>query len=52
MDYVSPEVLKGMSYDKNVDLWGIGVLIFELASGHTPFEAVDHPSIMKNICKV
>ena len=41
MDYVSPEVIKGLNYDKSVDLWGIGVLIFELSSGHTPFEGID-----------
>ena len=38
MDYVSPEVINGQQYDQNVDLWSLGVLTYELASGTTPFE--------------
>ena len=38
MDYVPPEILKGKFYDQKVDIWSLGVLIYEMASGRAPFE--------------
>jgi fused-like protein len=35
--YMSPEVLAGRDYDARSDLWGLGVLIFELFAGVPPF---------------
>lgn len=36
-DYIAPEVLKKLPYNKSVDWWGVGILIFELLYGRTPF---------------
>lgn len=36
-DYIAPEVLKKLPYTKSVDWWGLGILIFELLYGRTPF---------------
>ena len=36
-EYVSPEMLKKYPYNEKVDIWGIGVLIFELVFGYAPF---------------
>jgi serum/glucocorticoid-regulated kinase 2 len=36
-DYIAPEVLKKLPYTKSVDWWGVGILIFELLFGRTPF---------------
>ena len=38
-EYVSPEVIKKYPYNEKVDIWGIGVLIFELAFGYPPFSS-------------
>ena len=38
-EYVSPEVLKKYPYNEKVDIWGIGVLIFELVFGYAPFSS-------------
>ena len=38
-EYVSPEVLKKYAYNEKVDIWGIGVLIFELVFSYAPFSS-------------
>ena len=32
-----PEILKGEEYDEKADVWGLGVLTYELAYGRVPF---------------
>ena len=36
-EYFAPEVLRHQGYDKSVDWWAIGVLIYEMMFGQTPF---------------
>lgn len=40
-DYVPPEIVEGFEYDERVDIWALGILLYELASGHAPFETKD-----------
>jgi cGMP-dependent protein kinase len=35
--YMAPEVIRGDSYNRNVDYWSIGVCIYEFICGKTPF---------------
>ena len=35
--YSAPEMLKGKIYGLEVDLWAFGILLYELATGTTPF---------------
>ncbi|MBK8348666.1 MAG: serine/threonine-protein kinase [Saprospiraceae bacterium] len=37
--YVAPEQLEGKELRKNVDLWSLGVVLYELFVGETPFQA-------------
>jgi aurora kinase len=39
LDYVSPEIVMGSEYDQMVDVWSVGVLCYELCTGHAPFES-------------
>lgn len=36
--YVAPETLKGNGYDKSIDWWALGILIYEMLHGYPPFQ--------------
>lgn len=48
-DYIAPEVLRKMPYNKGVDWWSVGILMFELLYGKTPFFQQDPRSTFKHI---
>ncbi|CAO1406076.1 unnamed protein product [Diamesa serratosioi] len=52
MDYLSPEMVKGEPHTKTVDVWSLGVLMFELLTGSAPFHDANHDITYKKIMKV
>lgn len=38
LDYLAPEMVQGQVYDGTIDIWGVGILAYELAVGRPPFE--------------
>lgn len=40
-NYISPELLRGEDYDFSVDWWALGVLLFEMLAGRSPFDTSD-----------
>ena len=38
LPYIAPEILRGEPAEARADLWALGVVLYELASGHLPFE--------------
>ena len=49
--YVSPELLKKKYYDHKVDIWGLGVLSYELLLGKVPFEIFTESDFKKIVHK-
>ena len=39
-NYIAPEMLRGEDYDYSVDFWALGVLMFEMLAGRSPFDVV------------
>jgi len=50
-DYFAPETLKQLGHNRAVDWWALGVLVFIMCSGRSPFDAPQVQQIYKNIIK-
>merc|ERR1712157_349349 len=51
-EYLAPEVVLGKGHDKGVDYWGVGILIYEMLAGISPFAdeyGEDQIVVCKNI---
>ena len=35
--YMAPEVILGQSYDSSVDMWSLGIMLYEFLCGGVPF---------------
>lgn len=56
-EYMAPEIVKEVPYDKSIDAWSLGILLYELIHGYSPFRAEKdkgddkYQEIFKNIIK-
>ncbi|KAK6240366.1 hypothetical protein SCA6_005755 [Theobroma cacao] len=50
-EYVSPEVASGGSHGNAVDWWALGIFIYEMIYGRTPFAAPSNELTLRNIVK-
>ena len=49
LEYISPEVIVGEGYGQEVDLWSLGILAFEMVTGHTPYTQTSKKNIFDSI---
>lgn len=52
VDYLPPEIVEQRTYDHTVDLWSLGVLIYEFLVGAPPFEKTSSRSTYQRIVSV
>ena len=50
--YLAPEIINNIGHDEKIDIWGVGVLLFELLTGEAPWEGSDVNTVKKNIIKL
>jgi len=49
LDYLPPEIVQHKTYDNHVDVWGLGVLLYEFLLGRPPFEDNDEGNTCRKI---
>ena len=50
--YLAPEIINNRGHDERVDIWCIGVLMFELMTGFSPFQGNDVKTVKYNISRL
>ena len=50
--YLAPEIINEKGHDERVDIWCIGVLLFELITANVPFQGNDLETLKNNILKL
>jgi serine/threonine protein kinase len=46
---MAPEILNGKFYNYKVDIWSLGVSMFEALTGSTPFYGKDRDDLTQNV---
>ena len=49
VEYMAPEIVENENYDYGVDIWSLGILLYELLYGHSPFKANNTKNVILNI---
>ena len=49
--YMAPEIITKNGYDYNSDLWSVGIILYEMLHGYTPFNVQNFIELIKEIKK-
>lgn len=48
-EYLSPEMVRKLPHDYSIDIWSLGVLLFEFLAGYAPFTGANQNELFLNI---
>ena len=51
-EYISPEMVKKLPHDHRVDIWSIGVLLFECLAGYPPFSGQTDAELFRHVTQL
>eukprot|EP00899_Mesostigma_viride_P016518 jgi/Mesvir1/24868/Mv22101-RA.1 len=51
VEYMAPEIVLGKGHSKPADWWSVGILLFEMLTGSTPFATKDRSKLQTRIVK-
>ena len=51
VEYMAPEMILRQPYTHKVDIWGLGILLFELIEGRAPFEGQNQDEVLSKMKK-
>ena len=49
VEYMAPEIIDNENYDFSVDIWSLGILLYEMLFGYSPFRANNIKGVVLNI---
>ena len=50
-EYMAPEMLNEETHNYQIDVWSLGILLFELVHGHAPFRGTNQVTVKNAIRK-
>lgn len=52
LDYLAPEMVNRTGHSVKLDIWSLGVLLYEMLAGRAPFESKQKETLFENIRKL
>eukprot|EP00359_Climacostomum_virens_P005659 CAMPEP_0204915614 /NCGR_PEP_ID=MMETSP1397-20131031/13574_1 /ASSEMBLY_ACC=CAM_ASM_000891 /TAXON_ID=49980 /ORGANISM="Climacostomum Climacostomum virens, Strain Stock W-24" /LENGTH=713 /DNA_ID=CAMNT_0052087731 /DNA_START=29 /DNA_END=2170 /DNA_ORIENTATION=- len=52
LDYLAPEMIKQQGHGTTLDIWNLGVLLYEMLTGDAPFKASTQQAMFEKILRV
>ncbi|CAE7911109.1 ark1 [Symbiodinium sp. KB8] len=52
MDYLAPEMIQGSGHNHTLDIWSVGILLYEMMVGRPPFQSTNHTMLIDRILKI
>uniref|UniRef100_A0AC35U8N6 3-phosphoinositide-dependent protein kinase 1 n=1 Tax=Rhabditophanes sp. KR3021 TaxID=114890 RepID=A0AC35U8N6_9BILA len=49
VEYISPEVVTGISFGPETDYWALGAMIYQMISGNPPFKGISEYKMLRKI---
>ena len=46
VEYMAPEMILKEPHTNKVDIWGLGILLFEMIEGHAPFQGTQQEVVL------